>query len=156
MDKRTASSLEAEIRAHFANWTKAVQAQDLEAIMAPYAEEVVAFDAIVALRFEGREAYRRHWEACMAYCTGPMVFELHDLKILGEGGLAFCHALVRCGGAGPDGEVKTGWMRMTAGLRRHGDGWQVVHEHYSAPFDVETGKALFDLEPEREPQPAVA
>lgn len=147
---------EAEIRAHFADWAKAVQNQDLEAIVAHYAPDIVAYDAVLALRFEGLEAYRGHWQACLEFCQGPHLFEFHDLTVEASGDLAFCHALVRCGGAGPDGEVKSGWMRMTACLRRGADGWQVVHEHYSLPFDMESCKALFELQPERAPQALVA
>lgn len=152
----TEQSAEAEIRRHFADWAKAVQEQDLRGLLAHYAPDVVAYDAILALRFEGLEAYRRHWEACLEMCQGPHLFEFHDLVVEASGDIAFCHALVRCGGAGPDGEVKTGWMRMTAGLRRSGGRWQVAHEHYSLPFDMESGKALFELQPERAPQALVA
>jgi hypothetical protein len=38
-------------------------------------------------------------------------------------------------------------MRASAGLRRRGGKWLIVHEHFSAPFDPASGKALFDLEP---------
>jgi ketosteroid isomerase-like protein len=38
-------------------------------------------------------------------------------------------------------------MRATICFRKINGEWKVVHEHYSAPFDMESGKALFDLEP---------
>ncbi|WP_033887529.1 nuclear transport factor 2 family protein, partial [Pseudomonas aeruginosa] len=47
---------------------------------------------------------------------------------------------------GPDGQPHSSWMRVSAGYRKHGDGWKVIHEHFSAPFDMD-GKALFDLQP---------
>ena len=25
--------------------------------------------------------------------------------------------------------------------------WKVVHEHFSSPFDMQSGKALFELQP---------
>jgi len=37
-------------------------------------------------------------------------------------------------------------MRETVGFRRTGRAWRTVHEHFSAPFDPESGKALFELE----------
>ena len=80
--------------------------------MAAYTPDVVAFDAIGQLRFKGAEAYRKHWQACLEMCR-EMIFEVHDLAIEAEGGVAFGHYLVRCGGAGPDGQVQTGWMRVT-------------------------------------------
>jgi PhnB protein len=33
-------------------------------------------------------------------------------------------------------------------FRKTNGTWMIVHEHFSAPFDPESGKALFDLEPE--------
>ena len=39
------------------------------------------------------------------------------------------------------------WMRVSAGYQRIDGQWKVVHEHWSAPFDMETGTALFSLKP---------
>ena len=138
---------EAEIRGLIADWAKAAGAKDVDAIFSHYAPDIRAFDVIAQLQFKGTDAYRKHWEACMAMCPGAMIFEVHDLEIAAQGDLAFCHYLSRCGGTGADGEEQVGWMRATAALRRRGGRWLIVHEHFSAPFDPESGKALFDLEP---------
>lgn len=81
----------------------------------------------------------------MGMCTGPMVFELAELTVHAAGDLALAHWLNRCGPG--DDESQCGFMRATVGYRRKGDQWQVIHEHWSAPFDMETQKALFDLKP---------
>ena len=138
---------EAEIRASVAAWIEAVQSKDIGRIMARYAPDVVAYDAIAALRFEGSEAYGRHWEACMNMCPGPMTFELHDLHVTATDEIAFAHALNQCGGTDQNGETHKSWMRMTTCYRRLGGTWKIVHEHFSAPFDPENGKAMFDLTP---------
>lgn len=141
------ATAEDEIRATIEDWTAAVHTGDVDRIMAHYAPNVVAFDAIAALRFEGIEAYGNHWKACLAMCPGPMIFEVHDLEITAQGGTAFSHHLCRCGAINDKGEEKTSWMRATICHRRIGGRWLVVHEHFSAPFDPESGKALFDLKP---------
>jgi ketosteroid isomerase-like protein len=61
--------------------------------------------------------------------------------------VAFAHGLCRCGAKDESGEEKTSWMRFTTCYRRTSGSWKIVHEHFSAPFDVESGKALFDLKP---------
>ena len=137
----------AEISGLIDDWGTAVRAKDLDAIFAHYAPDILAFDAIARIQFEGTEAYRKHWQACMAMCPGQMIFEVHDLSVAASGDVAFCHYLSRCGGTGADGEEKAGWMRATAGLRRRDGKWLIVHEHFSAPFDPASGKALLDLEP---------
>jgi len=61
--------------------------------------------------------------------------------------LAYCHYLCRCGGTDESGTEKVGWMRVTVCCRRIGDRWTIVHEHFSSPFDVQSGKALLDAQP---------
>ena len=143
----TSAGPETEIRELLDGWLQAVRARDTKRIMSYYAPDVVAFDAIAALQFKGTEAYGKHWEACLSMCTGPMVFEIRELDIDAEGDVAFAHWLNRCGGIDEQGEEKASWMRVTAGYRRIKGSWRIVHEHFSAPFDMESGKALFGLEP---------
>ncbi|TFH86915.1 DUF4440 domain-containing protein [Billgrantia azerbaijanica] len=128
-------------------WAAAVRAKDVEAIVAHYTPDIVAFDAILQLQFKGLEAYRRHWDACMALCAGPMAFQIHEEVIHVDGNVAFCHGLIECGGANERGEIDTGWLRATIGLRRIEGEWRIVHEHHSAPFDMTSRQALLDLTP---------
>ncbi|MRJ22233.1 DUF4440 domain-containing protein [Pseudomonas haemolytica] len=128
-------------------WKQAVVSQDIDKIVSFYAEDIVAFDAVGALQFKGRTAYRAHWEECMKHCPGPGIFEFHQLHIVEAADRAFAHWLAHCGGTGPDGEVKACWMRVTAGYQRINGQWKVVHEHWSAPCDMESGTTLFDLKP---------
>lgn len=128
-------------------WFAAVRDKDLNAIMTYYAPDIVAYDAILALQFTGSDAYRKQWEMCLEMCNGPMVFEAHHLKIHTSDDIAVAHWLCRCGAADEKGEVKSSWMRASAAYRNTYAGWKAVHEHFSAPFDPSSGKALFDLEP---------
>lgn len=136
-----------EIRAAIDDWIEAVQARDVDRIMALYAPEVVSFDAIVALQFKGWDAYRDHWRACLDMSPGEMVFRVQDLTVTAEREIAFGHYLVNCGGTNDKGELQSGWMRATVCWRRIDGRWRIVHEHFSAPFDFESGKALLDLKP---------
>jgi uncharacterized protein (TIGR02246 family) len=148
MNAETASATaEAEIRELLDSWSSAARAKDIDAIVSHYARDIVAFDAIAQLQFRGVDAYKKHWQACMAMCPGPMIMEIHQLNIAASGDVAFAHALSRCGSAAENGEEKTSWMRMSAGYRKRNGKWQIVHEHFSSPFDMESGKALFELEP---------
>jgi ketosteroid isomerase-like protein len=143
----TRTDEKAQIRGLLDDWAKAARASDIEGIMATYAPDILSFDAIAQLQFKGAEAYRKHWEACIAMCPGPMIFEIHDLGIETGDGVAFGHYLLRCGGTGPDGREQVGWMRVTVCCRRTHGRWMVAHEHFSVPFDMESGKALLELAP---------
>lgn len=137
-----------ELRSLIDTWMEAVRRRDVDAITAPYADDILAFDAIQSLQFKGKAAYRAHWEMCMGFCTGPMVFQMEQLQIRSSGDLALAHWLNKCGEETPEGtEDKCGYMRVTVGYERRNGQWKVVHEHWSAPFDMETSKALFDLKP---------
>ncbi|MDR6713117.1 ketosteroid isomerase-like protein [Pseudomonas hunanensis] len=139
------TSAETELRQLIDTWMQAVRERDMDGITAPYADDIVAFDAIKALQFKGKAAYRAHWEMCMGMCTGPMIFEMEQLTVHADGDLGLAHWLNRCGPA--DDDSQCGFMRASVGYRRSAGQWQVIHEHWSAPFDMETQKALFDLKP---------
>ncbi|MBE8592954.1 nuclear transport factor 2 family protein [Pseudomonas sp. MAFF 301449] len=123
-------------------WKQAVVGGDIDKIVSFYADDIVSFDAVTALQFKGKAAYRAHWEECMKHCPGPGIFEFHELRIVEAQDSAFAHWLAHCGGAD-----KACWMRVTAGYQRINGQWRVVHEHWSAPFDMQSGTALFDLKP---------
>ena len=136
---------ERELEQLIEQWMQAVRERDVDRIVDPYAYDILAFDAIQALQFKGKATYQAHWEMCMGMCPGPMVFDFAELTVHAAGDLALAHWLNRCGPA--DNESQCGFMRATVGYRRQGGQWLVIHEHWSAPFDMETQKALFDLKP---------
>lgn len=137
-----------EIRARIDAWVAATQKRDLAAIMTFYVPQVRAFDAIGPLAFADAETYRAHWEQCLAHMQGDMTFTITDPVIETEGDLAVCHYVATCGGTGPDGIERVGGLRATICLRRLSGTWMIVHEHFSTPFDPQTGKALCDLKPD--------
>ena len=64
------TAAENEIRQLIDRWMQAVRDRDIPAITAPYADDIVAFDAIQSLQFKGKAAYQAHWEMCMSMCPG--------------------------------------------------------------------------------------
>lgn len=144
--KEAPESAESGIRALIEHWAAAIRSADVDRIMAFYADDVIAYDAIAQLQFVGKPAYRDHWAFCMSMCGG-MIFDPGDITASADGDVGFAHCLIRCGGVGPDGQEQANWMRMTAGYRRAAGHWKIAHEHFSAPFDMESGKALFELTP---------
>jgi ketosteroid isomerase-like protein len=140
-------SAQTEIQALINTYREAVMTKNVDQVMALYTDDIVSFDAIKALQFKGKEAYRAHWLACMEMCPGPHIFEFHEVAIEVAGPLAFGHWLVNCGGTNDQGETQSCWMRGSAGYRQVGDTWKIAHEHWSAPFDPMSGATLFDVQP---------
>ena len=95
------SSEVSAIRQLIEDWRAAVRASDVPRIVSYYAEDIVAFDAILQLQFKGRDAYQKHWQACTEMCKGPMTFDIAELQIHADPQVAFAHYLCHCGGTGP-------------------------------------------------------
>jgi ketosteroid isomerase-like protein len=138
----------AEVGARLEDWAAALRTKDVDRIIASHSADVLAFDCHSQLEFNGADAYRRHLEACMPGMQGPMIFELHDLNIVAEEHVAFCHYLALCGATGAEGKERRCWLRGTTCLRRTGGTWRIVHEHCSTPFDPMSGRAMLDLVPQ--------
>lgn len=136
-----------ELKSLLDSWEAANRARNIDAILDHYADDLVAFDAILQLQFKGREVYKTHWKACLEMCPGPTTFEVHQLQQWADGDVGFGHFLCFCGGTDAAGNSHNCWMRATQGYRRIGGQWRIVHDHFSAPFDPESGKALFEQEP---------
>ncbi|PMW97336.1 DUF4440 domain-containing protein [Pseudomonas sp. FW215-R2] len=140
-------STQAQIQAVIDTYRQAVMTKDVEKVMTLYADDILSFDAIKALQFKGKEAYRAHWVACMEMCPGPHIFEFHEIAIETGDNIAFAHWVANCGGTNEKGETQSCWMRATACYRLVDGAWKIAHEHWSAPFDPMTGSTLFDVKP---------
>ena len=140
-------SAHTEIQALINTYREAVMTKNVDKVIALYADDIVSFDAIKALQFKGKAAYRAHWEACMEMCSGPHVFEFHEIAIETADNLAFAHWVTHCGGTNDKGETQSCWMRATACYRPVNGTWKIAHEHWSAPFDPMSGSTLFDVQP---------
>jgi ketosteroid isomerase-like protein len=143
----TSEALQLQVKLALDSWVQDVLSKDVERIISHYAEDVVAYDAIAPLRFLGRAAYQDHWQACMEICPGPSSFAPREPTILLGGDLALVYFLCHCGGTDDKGQTQSSWMRVTQGYRQRNGQWLIVHEHFSAPFDMQSGQALFDLQP---------
>jgi uncharacterized protein (TIGR02246 family) len=147
MVNESKSRNEAEIRKLIDDWATAFRAKDVERIMSFYAQDIVAYDIVPPLQYAGAEEYRKDWETMLAMCDGPLGYETRDMKIVAGEDTAFCHCLNHVTGKMTDGKAFDNWMRVTVGYQKIDGKWLVVHEHVSAPIDMESGKGLFDLKP---------
>ena len=140
---------EARIRQLIEDWTGAVRAKDLDRVVSHYAEDVVSFDLAPPLQYAGREAIRKSLAGWFATFTGPIGYDVRDLRIAASGDVGFCRSLNRISGARTGGEKTDVWVRVTLGCRRIGDRWRIAHEHASVPFYMDgSERGATDLRPE--------
>jgi ketosteroid isomerase-like protein len=128
-------------------WLQAIKRSDFAAICSHYTEDVRAFDAVKQLQFKQAD-YFAHWQQCLEMCPNHLAFDLKDIQIRHSADLAIMYALLYCAGVNEKGEVQGCWMRVTQGWQQHQGQWRIFHDHFSAPFDMVTGAALFDRQPD--------
>ena len=142
------AATEDEVRALVEATAEACRAKDATALMALYTPEVMAFDLINPLRYEGSAEVGRRVQAWFDSFEGAIGYEFKELKVVAAGEAAFCHSLncVR-GTKKADGQKIEMWWRSTLGCQKIDGRWRISHAHSSEPFDMETGKASLGLKP---------
>jgi ketosteroid isomerase-like protein len=147
MSGQAARVEEAEIRERIEVFERTIRAKDLEGVLSLYAPDIRSFDLVPPLQYLGAEAYRKPWEDTFASFQGPIGYEVRQLGVTAAGELAFSHSLNRMSGTLKSGQEVALWVRWTACFQRINGKWLIVHEQVSVPIDMDSGKALLDLEP---------
>jgi uncharacterized protein (TIGR02246 family) len=138
---------ETVIRQLVDNWSKAIRARDVDAVVSTYAHNNVSFDVEPPLRYAGVDNKRRAWERFFAAHEGDIGYDVHELTVEMDGGVAFVHSLNHVTGTLANGKTSDQWVRWTACLRQIGGTWLFVHDHVSVPADVARRMAVLDLTP---------
>ena len=139
---------EADIRQRIDQLTEAVRAVDLERVMSFYAPDIVSFDIVPPLQHVGAGAKRKNWVDAFAVYQRPLGYEIRDLTITASDDVACGHSLNRISGALKTGRAIDFWLRWTTCFRKIDGTWLIAHDHVSVPLDLESGRALLNLEPE--------
>lgn len=137
---------EAAIRELIDGLVTAIRARNIDAVMASYATDLVAFDIVPPLQFVGARAYRKPWQDVFERFQ-TLDYEVRDLRITAGDDVAFSHSLNRIHGTMTDGQKTDLWLRSTACYRRIDGRWLIVHLQASVPADLATGNAVLDLKP---------
>ena len=138
---------DAVIRQRVEDYAKAVSAKDIDRVMSFYTPSIVSFDLNPPLRYAGIDNKRRAWQAFFATYPGAVAYEVREIDVVADGGLALVHSLNHVKGTLANGHVTDLWVRWTACFRRVEGVWLVVHDHVSVPADLEHGTALLHLTP---------
>lgn len=137
---------EDEIRALHAAWFKASETKDLDASMAPIADDVVSYEHEMPLQYRGVAALRETCRAGFEKSAGELRWDIPDLEIIVRGDLAVTWGLNRMWNREPGKPAYLLWSRGTRIFQRRDGRWQLIHQHVSFPYDQETGRAVFGIE----------
>jgi uncharacterized protein (TIGR02246 family) len=132
------------ILAAFDAYKTAVFAKDAEAFAALYDPEVRVFDLWGAWSHDGLPAWRgmaAEWFRSLG--AERVAVDFTDVRSAVAGDVAVAHAFVAYKRVSAEGRELHGMRnRITWALRRSGGAWKVIHEHTSAPIDLETSKVI--------------
>jgi uncharacterized protein (TIGR02246 family) len=138
---------EADIRQRINKVVEAIRAMDLEGVKSIYAPDIVSFDIVPPLQHVGAEAKWKNWIDVFTVYQRPLDYEIRDLTITVGDDVAFGHSLNRISGTLKNGNRSDYWVRWTACFRKIDGNWLIAHDQVSVPLDVESGRALLNLEP---------
>lgn len=120
-----------QIRTLIERWAEAVHRGDMAGVLADHAEDIVMFDVPPPQDgVRGIDAYRQTWPGFFAWQASGASFDILSLDVIAGDDVAFAYALLRCGTADQDPDVR---LRITFGLRKENGRWVVAHEHHSFP-----------------------
>jgi uncharacterized protein (TIGR02246 family) len=136
-----------EIRSWLDRWTKAFTKQDVDSIMALYADDIIAYDVVPPLQYVGKDAYRGDYQQFLSQYEGNLRVEVRDLHVGATGDLGYAAGLELISGTLKNGQKSDVWLRFTSLFRKSDGRWLDFQDHVSVPVDIESGKAMLDLKP---------
>jgi uncharacterized protein (TIGR02246 family) len=143
------ASAEQDLRRLHRRWFDSTAAKDLDALMAPIADDVVSFEHEPPLQYVGIHAVREVCKAGLdASGDGTVTWIVPDMTILVDGDLAVAWGLNRIEMKPADAPAVETWSRGTRIFQRRDGAWRLTHQHLSYPFDPATGEARTDLRPD--------
>jgi ketosteroid isomerase-like protein len=140
-------STESDVTALLDRQSEAMGRKDIDRVMALYSADVVYFDVVPPLRFDGSAELRSRFLQWFESYRSGIHLERRDLHMVVSGDLAVAYWLSRSSGTLTDGRHVGSWVRATSCCRQSEGVWRIVHEHISLPVDVDSGNAVRDLVP---------
>ena len=138
---------EADILAVVETLTSANHDKNAALFAAQFAPDAAVYNLAPPLTHQGIDlAEKQAWFDSWAT---PVDIEARNFKITVSGDIAFAHGFLRMSGTKKGAESTVNfWMRETLCFERQGSGWQIVHEHTSVPFYMDSSvRPAFDLVP---------
>jgi len=136
-----------EIRGWLDRWMKAFKEKDADAVMALYADDVIAYDVVPPLQYVGKAAYRADYQQFFSQYEDNLNVDIRDLHVGASGDLGYAAGLELISGTLKHGQKSAVWLRFTSLFRKSDGRWLDFHDHVSVPVEIESGKAMLELKP---------
>lgn len=127
---------EAQVRLILQQWADATRKGQRNDVLANHRPDVLIYDVLAPMKYEGAEAYRQSWDEWHPDTQGEGQFDLQDLSVTAGADVAFAHCFIKCGGSLPNGKTFADLVRATFCLRKESGSWKVAHQHISKPIQL--------------------
>ncbi|HEY4050346.1 MAG TPA: nuclear transport factor 2 family protein [Acidobacteriaceae bacterium] len=146
-----ASVAEDQIRELLEQWARATRNGQQDEVLAHHAPDVLIYDVLPPMKYEGAAAYRRSWGDWQPDTQGEGQFELRDLSIVSGSDVAFAHCFIQCGGTLPNGKSFEDFVRATFVSRRSAEvgKWciNIFQSHFDRAAEIEHHASYYDFAP---------
>jgi uncharacterized protein (TIGR02246 family) len=127
-----------------AAYKAAVFAKDVDAFVGLYDQDACVFEMWGVWSYTSIAAWRElvaDWFGALG--SERVIVAMHDVHTIVVPDLAVAYAFVTYTGVSAEGqELRAMQNRLTWALKPQNGMWKIVHEHTSAPINVETSKVL--------------
>lgn len=127
---------EKQVRLLLQAWAAATRKGQKDVILINHLQDVLIYDVLAPMQYEGAAAYRKSWDDWQPETQGEGRFDWEDLQVTSDDNLAFAHGFIRCGGVLPNGKTFEDLVRATFCLRKISGSWMVAHQHISKPIQL--------------------
>src|ERR1700730_669273 len=136
MTQPIAAADEGQVRVVLQQWATATRKGQRNDVLANHLPDVLVYDVLAPMKYEGAAAYRQSWDEWQPDTQGEGQFDLQDLSVTAGADVAFAHGFIKCGGVLPNGKRFEDLVRATFCLRKaSGAGWG-GHQHISKPIQI--------------------
>jgi ketosteroid isomerase-like protein len=141
------ANAEEEVRNEFEEWLAAAGKKDLDAVMTKIDDDIVSYEHDAPLQYRGAAAVREVCRQGFEAMAGEFSWDIPDLQIIIRDDIAVTWGLNRMTAKQAGQDEFESWSRGTRIFQRKADGWKLIHQHVSYPYDPETGEAKLLLRP---------
>ena len=127
---------ESQVHALLEAWATATRQNRKNDVLANHAANVLIYDVLPPMKYEGAASYRRSWDEWQPETQGEGQFNLEEVAITAGTDVAFASCFIRCGGTLPNGHTFEDIVRATFCLQKHDSAWQIAHQHISKPYQI--------------------
>ncbi len=125
----------------------AITNRNVEKEIANYSKDVVSYDVVGTLKYEGVDAIKRRLNEWLSTLEQIIDFEITDVKITSTSEIGYCSSINHINAKTVDGNQLDMYWRETTCFKKTEGIWKITHIHSSVPFNSENGTASIELRP---------